>query len=113
MIRHFYSHIIETDSIVLELETLDISKNEKHHLIEIMESSIHLSVMDSILSELPKEHRKAFLSHVNDKKHEQAWKLIDSTIKDVRNLILKSAGRVKKELLEDIKNLKNDAKNKT
>ena len=110
MIRHFYSHIIETDSIVLELETLDISKNEKSHLIEIMESSIHLSVMDSILSELPKEHRKAFLFHVNEKQHEQVWKIINGTIKDAQNMILKSAGMVKKEFLADIKKLKSEAK---
>ena len=106
MIRHFYSHIIETESITLELEDLNLSSEEKSHLIELMESSIHYKVMDTVLSELSDEDKKTVLSHVHAKKHEEIWKLLYKKIDKVEDKIKKAAGGVKKELLRDIKEVK-------
>lgn len=106
MIRHFYSHIIETESIIIELDKLDLLQEEKKHLIELAEYNIHYAVMDTVLSELSDEDKKAVLSHVHAKKHEEIWKLLNKKINNVEEKILKSAGRVKKELLADIKELR-------
>lgn len=107
MIKHFYSHIIETESITLEMEGLNLSDEEKNHLTELMESSIHYKVMDTVLSELSDDDKKAVLSHMHAKKHEDVWKLLYKKIDNIEDKIKKAAGSVKRELIRDIKEVKN------
>ncbi len=106
MIKHFYSFIVETDSLFLEIDSLEISTDEKAHLKALAESHIHHSILDAILSELPKDDKKLFLSHLNSKNHEKIWKFLRAKIRDVEEKIEKAASEVKKELHKDIKDFK-------
>lgn len=107
---HFYSHIVEIDSIHSSLDDLGLEVHEKHELIIIVESSVHHVVMDTILSELEDHDKKQFLGHVVSKEHEKVWDLISNKIEDVENKIKKAVDHLKNKLHDDIKETKQKSK---
>ncbi|OIP58097.1 MAG: hypothetical protein COX79_04930 [Candidatus Levybacteria bacterium CG_4_10_14_0_2_um_filter_36_16] len=106
MLKHFYSYIVETESIEIELANLDLSEKEKEHLLRLVDSNINHSVVDTILSELCEEDKKEFLKHIKNKNQEKSWKMLYSKIQNAEEKIKKAAEDVKKEILEDIRALK-------
>ncbi|OGH11961.1 MAG: hypothetical protein A2857_05940 [Candidatus Levybacteria bacterium RIFCSPHIGHO2_01_FULL_36_15] len=106
MKKYFYSHIIEIDSIILELNKLDLSESEKTHLITLIDSSIHHVVLDAILSELSPEDKKIFLEHLSSDEHDKIWQLLNGKIENIENKIKKAAEALKEELRKDIKDTK-------
>jgi len=103
MLKHFYSFIIDTESLYLEIEALDIEEEEKSHLKSLAESHIHHSVIDNILSELETGDKRLFLEHLNTKDHEKIWKFLHSKIDSVEEKIKEAANSIKKELHKDIR----------
>ena len=105
--KHFYSHIIETDSLYIELNSLDLTEGEKKHLGKLIDSSIHHVVLDTIMSELSEQEKKVFLSHLAVDDHDKIWKHLKSNIKDIEQKIQKAADEIKKELKKDIQATRN------
>lgn len=106
MTHHFYSHLIEVDGLFTELDTLDITTEEKQDLVTIVESSIHHVVIDTLLSELSEEDKKTFLSHVASNKHTEVWKLLTEKVDNVHEKIRTAVHGLKKEMHADIKETK-------
>ncbi len=106
MIKHFYSYHIEIDSIIIEIEALPINEHEKKHLIKLAESHVHHSILDNIMSELTIDDKKTFLKLLNTKDQEKIWKFLRSKINEIQDKILSMAENTKKELYEDIKEIK-------
>ena len=106
MIKHFYSYHVEIDSLIIEIESFPIKDHEKKHLIQLAESQIYHTIIDSVLSELNSEDKKAFLEHLNSKNHERIWNFLRSKVKDVEGKINEAAIAVKKELYKDIRELR-------
>jgi len=101
--KHFYSHIIETSSLSIALGDMDLSHEERLHLISLAESNLHHAILDAILSELSEEDKKEFLSHVFSPDQEEIWKFLKGKIKNIEEKIKKIADDLHKELHEDIK----------
>lgn len=106
MIKHFYSYHVEIDSIIVEINSLDIKTSEKKHLIDLAESHIHHAVLNTVLSELSDEDKKTFLFHLNAKDHTRTWKFLNSVVENAEEKIVAAAAKIKKELLQDIKELR-------
>jgi hypothetical protein len=106
MIRHFYTHIVETETISLELDALDLKSHEKEHLERLVEAQIHHVVVDTVLTELPEEDKKTFLEQMHTKNYDKVWKLLNAKIDKAEEKIKKAAQDITKELLKDIKDLK-------
>ncbi len=106
MNKHFYSHLIEVDSIYIKLNLLDLTTEEQQELITIVESSIHHVVIDTILSELEEEDKKAFLSHVALENHTDIWNLLTKKIDNVEKKIQLAIDALKEELHKDIEEAK-------
>lgn len=102
MVKHFYSFIIETESLFIKIDSLSISDSEKNHLKSLAESQIHHSILDSIMSELTHEDKSLFVKHLNTKDHTKMWKFLHEKINDVEEKIKEAAGSVKRELHKDI-----------
>jgi hypothetical protein len=102
MKHHFYSHLVEIDTVVTELEVLDLNAEEKHELVKIMETTIHHVVLNTVLSELSEEDKKQFLDHLAGNNHSELWKLLTEKVPEVHEKIKKSVHKVKKEMSEDI-----------
>lgn len=102
MKKHFYSHLIEIDSLVIKLHATNMTKEEKEHLLSLAESTVHHKIVDAILSELSAEDKKEFLSHVRDDSHEKIWDLLQNKVDGVEEKIKKAADEISRELHKDI-----------
>ena len=103
MKKHFYSHIVETSSVSLELGNMDLSQEERVHLISLVDANLHHAILDTVLSELSEEDKKIFLSHVAAYDHDKIWKLLNEKVKGIEEKIKKAAEDLKIELHKDIK----------
>jgi len=101
--KYFYTHIIDTSTLSLELGGMDLTPRERLHLISLIDSNIHHEILDLILSELNPEDKKTFLTHLTSGNHDKVWKFVNEKIKDVEGKIKKTAEDLKKELHKDIK----------
>lgn len=106
MKKHFYTHIVETDSVVVKLTEMKLTEEEKAHLISIMESSLHHTILDAVLTELSASDRKLFLKELASDDHDSIWKFLKSRIDGIEDKIQKVADDLKKELHEDIETAK-------
>lgn len=106
MKKHFYSHIIETSILSLELGNLNLSKEERMELRSLVDANIHSVIMDSILSELSEEDKKIFFAHLLSQSHDKIWKHLRSRIDNIEEKIKKAADNLKEELYKDVKNIK-------
>jgi hypothetical protein len=105
----FYSHLVSFDDLSADLDTLRISEDEKKHLLEIASSSVHYELLNTALSNLPKEHKKEFLLHIHNEDHEKAWLLLRDKTENIEEILKQTAKALKEEFKKDIKNLKDQA----
>lgn len=103
MKRHFYTHIIDTSILSLELGEMNLNSKERLDLISLIDSNIHHEILDLILSELKSEDKKTFLAHLASDDHDKIWKLLNNKIDNIEEKIKKTAEDLKKELHKDIK----------
>lgn len=106
MKRYFYSHIVETESIVVELNQMGLTGEEKAHLVSLIDSNLHHTILDAILSELSEEDKKIFLKHLASENHSKVWEFLNEKIKNIEDKIKKASDDLKKQLQKDIKEAK-------
>ncbi len=104
--KHFYAHLTETTDIVLELGELDMSSEERIHLLSLIEANIHSAVIDTVLSNLDEENKKIFLNNLVIDNHDKTWEHLNKNTKDLEDKIKETVNLVKKELLKDIKKVR-------
>lgn len=102
MKKQFYSHLLEIDFLHEEIDTLELSSEEKDELKNHVHSSIHYTVLDIVLSALPEEHKKKFIEHVNSENHTATWEHIKMHTENIENKIKEKTVSLAKEFLEDL-----------
>lgn len=100
--RQFYSHLIEVESIIVKLDSLDLSDEQKKHLAGLVDSSIHHFVLDAILSELSLQDKRVFLNHLKEDDHGKIWIFLSGKIDNIEDKIKKAAEDLKIELHHDL-----------
>jgi len=103
--KYFYTHIIDTSTLSLEIGNMDLTPKERLELISLIDSNIHHEILDLILSELKPEDKKNFLIHLASEDHDKIWKLLKDKVDNIEGKIKKTAEDLKKELHKDIKEL--------
>ena len=106
MKTYFYTHLVETSSITVELADMDLSKKERLHLLSLVNSNVHNTVLDTVLSNLSEEDKKIFLTNLDLADHQKIWDHLKDKIKDIEDKIKDSVDNLKKELTKDIKEAK-------
>lgn len=101
--KHFYSHLVEIESLTVELDKISLAEHEKHELAQLIDSNIHNVVMDAIFSKLSENDKRNFAAIVSSKDHKKIWDFLKSKTEDVEDEIKKAAEDIKKKLHEDIK----------
>ena len=104
--KYFYTHIVDTSTLSLELGDMDLTPKERLHLISLIDSNIHHEILDLILSELNPIDKKTFLTHLASEDHDKVWKLLNDKVDNIEEKIKKTAEDLKKELHKDIKEVK-------
>lgn len=105
--KQFYSHLIEIESIVVELDKMDLTEEQKIHLTSLIDSSLHHTILDAVLSELLPHDKRAFLNHLKEDNHSKIWKFLNEKVDNIEEKIKKAADDLKDELHEDLKEAKN------
>lgn len=100
--KYFYSHIIEIDSIIVQLDKLDLDQRQKEHLASLIDSSLHNTILDAVLSELADHDKRIFVQHLTDGNHDNIWKFLNEKAEHIEDKIKKAAEDLKKELRKDI-----------
>lgn len=106
MKKHFFSHLIEIDSLHIELESLDMEEQEKEEVRDLIEKNLYHTILDAVLSELSEEDKKMFLSHLAEEDHTKTWELLNRKVENIEEKIKQTAEDVKRELHNDIKTTK-------
>lgn len=102
--KYFYSHLIEIESITAKLDEMDMSENQKKHLAELLDATIHQTVLDLVLSKLPEEEKILFLEKMRENpKDSKLLDFISSKVENIEEEIKKAADKLKEELHEDIR----------
>lgn len=104
--KYFYSHIIEIDALVIELDSMNLSKDEKQNLAKLIDANVHNHVLDVVLSELSEEDKQLFLKYLNLDDHEKSWEYLQSKIDKVEGKIKKTVEDLKVEMNRDIRESK-------
>lgn len=100
--KQFYSHLIEIESIMVSLDKMDLSGEEKLHLTYLVDSSLHHTILDAILSELPDKDKVVFINHLKADDHDKIWKFLNEKVAGVEDKIKKAADDLKSQLHKDI-----------
>ncbi|OGE29351.1 hypothetical protein A2867_03290 [Candidatus Daviesbacteria bacterium RIFCSPHIGHO2_01_FULL_40_11] len=105
--KQFYSHLIEIESIVVELDKMDLTEEQKVHLTGLIDSSLHHTILDAVLSELSPQDKRVFLNHLQDGDHSKIWKFLNEKVDNIEDKIKTTADDLKEELKKDLKEAKN------
>ena len=104
--KHFYTHIIDTSALSLELGDMPLSQEERFDLVNLVDSNIHNVVLDTVLSALPDEDKKTFLHLLAVNDHSKIWKHLNSKIDNIEEKIKKASHALRDDLHKDIKEIK-------
>lgn len=110
--KYFYTHLVEIESVTEELDQLDLSEKERHHLAQLADSSIHHTILDVVLSKLSETDKKIFLSHLKDDDHQKIWQFLNEKADNIEEEIQEVAQELKEQLRKDIKEAKLRGKRK-
>lgn len=100
----FYTKIIEIETITTELHAMDLSDKERDHLFSLVESSLHNTILDEILSNLSETDKKAFLHRLKENpEDEKLMEFLAEKIDGIEDKIKKASNDLIKEMHEDIK----------
>lgn len=102
MKKHFYSHIVETSSISLALGEIELTQEERKHLIDLASENLHHAILDAVLSELSDKDKEEFLVLLATDEHDKIWNLLTERVENIEDKIKKTTEDLKKELHRDI-----------
>lgn len=103
---YFYSHLIEIESVIEELDKIGLSPEEKIHLAAMLDDSLHHTILDAIFSQLSDEDKRVFATHLSEGSHDKIWEFLNGKIDHVEDKIKDVAEELKNKLHKDIKEAK-------
>lgn len=108
MAKIFYDHLIKFEEITQELGRYELDAVEMEEIVRIADETIHIQVLDVILTHLPKDRHEEFLIKFHDKPHNE--KLIEYLEKSahpgIQTKISETAKKAKNEILTEIRKSK-------
>ena len=104
--HHFYSHLVSLDQFIVILDGLTLSDEERIHLVTIIQSNIHYTIVDLVLSHLSSDDKKIFLHIVQNNEHKKTWQFLQTKTNGLEEKILNIVEELKKELSANINELK-------
>lgn len=99
----FYSHLIEIESVITDLDKLELTPEQKAHLADLVDSSLHHTILDVVLSKLSPQDKKAFLYCLKEEDHSKIWQFLNEKVDKIEDVIKGAVDDLKEELRKDIK----------
>lgn len=104
---YFFTRFIVINQLIEELDTIDLSNEEKTHLSGLIDSSIHHAILDEILSNLNEEDKKIFLKKLHEKtSDDEILEFLNQKVENIEEKIKNVTKELVKEMHKDIKQAK-------
>lgn len=104
---YFYTKIIEIETITSELHSMDLSEKEKQHLFSLVESNLHHTILDEILSSLSPTDKKAFIHRLKENpEDEKIMDFLNEKIDGIEEKIKKASDDLVLEMKKDMRDAK-------
>lgn len=101
---HFYSHLVSVETVIIGLDKLDLSLEQKVHLAALVDEMVHQTVLDIIFSNLAYEDQVIFTQRLKANSADQGLiEFLKEKIKDFEQTISEAADLLKEEFQRDIK----------
>lgn len=105
---YFYSHVINLEVIIASLDSLNLEHKHKAHLSALVDTTIHNTILDLVLSKLSLEDREKFVKMVHTNPEDvNIMEFLDSKIEKVEDKIMVTVEELKRELHADISEAQN------
>lgn len=104
--KFFYHHLIDIELVIIELDKLDLSNEQKMHLSSLVDSSLHNIILDAILSELSPEDKRSFLYILKEGKSDNTWQFLCERVDKIEDKIKAVAEQFKLQLHKDLQESK-------
>lgn len=100
----FYDHLVIREDIEVELDRYRLDVNDREEILRLVDETLHAEVLHVILSKLPKEKHRKFLTHFHTNPADpDLLSELKKDISDIENEIQTVAAKVKSEILSEIK----------
>ena len=66
MAQFFYDHLLVIEDVTVILDNYPLTKGEKEKTLLLIDETLHHHILDSILTNLPKEHHEHFLTRFTE-----------------------------------------------
>lgn len=106
MNTHFFSHLVEIQTLELEIDGMSMEEHEKKEIKKLIHENIYHAVLDAVLSELSEDDKRDFLTHLASEDNEKIWNFVNDKVENIEEKIKKAAEDIKKELHKDITSTK-------
>lgn len=105
--KYFYAEIIKMDSVITQLDELDLTEGQKITLSELVDSTIHQTILDVAFSGLSLQDKRAFAEKVkNDPTDKTLLDFLRERTDNIEEEIIAAVEELKKDLEKDIKEAK-------
>lgn len=106
--KHFYSHLVEIESVIVILEELDLSPSQKNHLATLIDSSFYHLVLDISLSHLDDPSDKYLFVQIlsEDSADPRLMEILISKGEDIEEKLRKAVSELKDEIHQELKQAK-------
>lgn len=102
--KNFYAHLIEIETITVALDEMDLTDEQRHHLAGLVDSTIHQTVLDIILSKLSDTDKEVFLQRLRkNPEDKELMTFVNTKVEGIEKEIREAVKRLKEELHEDIR----------
>jgi len=102
--KAFYHSVIDVQRIHSHLEKVGLDKEKHLQAWSLIEETIHIKILDTILAKLPEKKHQDFLEKFHKTPHDPKLLLeLEKEIKDLKKHIHESFTKLEKEIFEDLK----------
>lgn len=108
--KHFYSYLVQTELITVELEELDLTPTQKEHLAGLIDSSFYHLVLDISLSHLSdRSDKHIFVRQLaEDSSNSQLMEFLISRGEDIEEKLAKAIEGLRREISQDLQQAKKE-----
>ena len=106
MVVSFYTKLITIEPLLEEMNSLELSQEEREHLSELIDSSLHHAILDQILSNLSDEDKRVFLKRFSDDPEDTGLlEFLNQKVENIEDKIKKTSDELVNKMHKDIKEI--------
>ena len=100
--KHFYSHIIDLNDLVVLLDPLELQPEEKEELLIIAHATVHHVIVDTVLIYLPEEEHTRFLDNLGRDAPTKTWRHLKEHVEGLDEKVKSAYNEARDLLLGDL-----------